>query len=295
MNGTEIPIQQKLSKIYILFKSYYIFIVFLLSSCSSFENNDKVLLARLGDSYLYEHQVVPLINPKLLPVDSLTFIHQYINNWAQEELLLQKAILNINQDQLEIDKRLESYRRSLLIHAYEQKLIEQSLDTLVSEAQLQSHFNLHADDYVLADKITKVIFVKTSVMAPKLDSLETWLFNKDSLFIDNIETYCHQYSKRFYYNPNEWLIWDDFKQVFNGEIDFSSLSITNNTMIIEDTLDTYFIRILDLKEQGEIAPLEYVIEEIKSILLNQRKLKTIEIIKTKLFEDAKQSHQFEIY
>ena len=132
-------------------------------------------------------------------------------------------------------------------------------------------------------------------MAPKLDSLETWLFNKDSLFIDNIETYCHQYSKRFYYNPNEWLIWDDFKQVFYGEIDFSSLSITNNTMIIEDTLDIYFIRILDLKDQGEIAPLEYVKEEIKSILLNQRKLKTIEIIKTKLFEDAKQSDQFEIY
>ena len=39
---------------------------------------------------------------------------------------IQKAVLNINQDQLEIDKRLESYRRSLLIHAYEQKLIGQN-------------------------------------------------------------------------------------------------------------------------------------------------------------------------
>ena len=265
-----------------------------MSSCSSFENNDEVLIARLGDSYLYEHQVTSLINSNLSSEDSLTFIQQYINNWAQEELLLQKAVLNINQDQLEIDKRLESYRRSLLIHAYEQKLIEQSLDTLILGNQLQSYYNQHADDYILADKITKVIFVKTSIMAPKLDSLETWLFIKDTLLIDAIETYCHQYSKRFYYNSNEWLMWNDFKS-FPGKLDISTLSMTNNTMILKDSLDVYFIRLMNLKHQGEIAPLEYVKEEIKSILLNQRKLKTVEVIKTKLFEDAKQSNQFEIY
>ncbi len=278
-----------------MIKSYYIILIFLLSSCSSFENNDKVVIARLGDSYLYEDQVTSIIKSKLSSVDSLTFIKQFINKWAQEELLLQKAVLNINQDQLEIDKRLESYRRSLLIHAYEQKLIEQSLDTLILEDQLESYYNQHTDDYILADKMTKVIFVKTSIMAPKLDSLESWLFDKDTLLIDAIETYCHQYSKRFYYNPNEWLIWDDFKQVFPSEFDVSTLSLTNNTMILKDSLDVYFIRLLNYKEQGEIAPLEYVKEEIKSILLNQRKIKTVELIKTKLFEDAKQSSRFEIY
>ena len=120
----ETPILLNLSKTYVLIKSFYIFLVFLLSSCSTFENNDGILIARLGDSYLYEHQVTSLINIKSSYIDSLTFIQQYINNWAQEELLLQKAVLNINQDKLEIDKRLESYRRSLLIHAYEQKLIK---------------------------------------------------------------------------------------------------------------------------------------------------------------------------
>ena len=90
-------------------------------------------------------------------------------------------------------------------------------------------------------------------------------------------------------------MWDDFKQVFSEELDISTLSMANNTMILKDTLDVYFIRIINLKEQGEIAPLEYVIEQIKSILLNQRKLKTVEVIKTKLFEDAKQSNLFEIY
>jgi len=73
------------------------------------------------------------------------------------------------------------------------------------------------------------------------------------------------------------------------------LSLKNNTIQIDDSLDVYLIRLIDLKDVNEIAPLEFVQEEIKSILLNQRKLKTIDYIQSKLLEDAKQSQQFEIY
>jgi len=274
---------------------YYIFIVIILSSCSFFERTDDILLARLGDSYLYESDVKSLHNSELTTSDSLAFRQQYINNWAQQELLLQKAVLNINQEELEIEERLEAYRRSLLIHAYEQKLIQQSVDTLVLLDHLQAYYEQHTDDYLLADKIIKVMFVKASVMAPKLDSLEIWLFDKDTLHIDRIEAYCHQYSKRFYNNPDEWLTWKDFEEVFPSEFDISLLSMKKNTMLLKDTLDVYLLRLMDVKEQAEIAPLEYVEEEIKSILLYQRKLKTVEVIQTKLLEDAKQAKQFEIY
>jgi len=274
---------------------YYIFIVIILSSCSFFERTDDILLARLGDSYLYESDVKSLHNSELTTSDSLAFRQQYINNWAQQELLLQKAVLNINQEELEIEERLEAYRRSLLIHAYEQKLIQQSVDTLVLLDHLQAYYEQHTDDYLLADKIIKVMFVKASVMAPKLDSLEIWLFDKDTLDIDRIEAYCHQYSKRFYNNPDEWLTWKDFEEVFPSEFDISLLSMKKNTMLLKDTLDVYLLRLMDVKEQAEIAPLEYVEEEIKSILLYQRKLKTVEVIQTKLLEDAKQAKQFEIY
>ena len=274
---------------------YYIFITVILSSCSFFDRNDDILIAKLGDSYLYESEVKFLYNSELTASDSLAFIQQYINNWAKRELLLQKAELNINQEELEIEERLEAYRRSLLIHAYEQNLIRQSIDTIVLEDHFQAYYEQHTDDYLLADKIIKVMFVKASIMAPKLDSLETWLFDKDTLYVDRIEAYCHQYSKRFYNNPDEWLTWKDFEEVFPSEFDISSLSMRKNTMFLKDTLDVYLLRLMDVKEQGEIAPLEYVEEEIKSILLNQRKLKTVEVIQSKLLEDAKKSKQFEIY
>ena len=274
----------------------HISLICVLSSCSFFQTeSDDLLLARVGDSQLYESQVNLPQNGELSSYDSLVFKQQYIYNWAKQELLLQKAVLNINQEALEIEKRLKAYRRSLMIHAYEQKLIQQSLDTLVLEDELKSYYNEHAEDYLLSEKIIKVMFLKASVMAPKLDAISDWFFDADTLKVDLIESYSHQYAKRFYNNPEEWLIWEDFQEIFSSDLDISSLSPKKNTLLLEDSLNVYLVRLHDLKLQGEIAPLEYVADEIKSILLNQRKLKSLEVIQSKLLEDAKTSKQFEIY
>ena len=274
----------------------YISIICVLSSCSFFQSkSDDILIARLGESQLYESQVILPQNSKLTSYDSLVFKRQYIHNWAKQELLLQKALLNINQETLQIEKRLEAYRRSLLIHAYEQKLIQQGVDTLIINAELESYYQAHTKDYLLSQKIIKAMFLKASVMAPKLDSITDWFFDVDTLKINLIESYSHQYAKRFYNNPDEWLTWEDFEEVFSSELDISRLSLKKNTILLKDSLNVYLVRLQDVKEQGEIAPLEYVADEIKSILLNQRKLKSLEVIQSKLLEDAKTSNQFEIY
>jgi hypothetical protein len=267
----------------------------ILSSCSLFERTDDILLARLGDSYLYESDVKSILNTNISSADSLAFIQQYIQNWAQEELLLQKAKLNINLSELDIDQRLEDYRRSLLIHAYEQKLIQQNHDTVVSSISLQNYYQEHSDDYILAQDIVKLMLVKVSVIAPEIDSIKKWVFAKDSLNLYAIEAYAHQYAKRFYYNPNEWLNWSEFERFMPNTIKNEAFFEHSNTLYLQDSLDVYFVRLFDSKAQGEIAPLEHVEEEIKSILLNQKKLKTVDLIQSKLLEDAKKSKQFEIY
>jgi hypothetical protein len=266
-----------------------------LSSCSFFERTDDILLARLGDSYLYESDLKSILDKDLSSADSLAFIQQYAQNWAQEELLLQKAELNIDLSEFDIDQRLEDYRRSLLIHAYEQKLIQQNTDTIVSVASLENYYDKHSDDYILAESIVQLMLIKVSVVAPELDAIRDLVFSKDSIDIEAIEAYAHQYSKRFYYNPNEWLKWRSFVEFLPNNIEKNTLFKHSNTLYIKDSLDVYFVKLFDQKAQGEIAPLEYVEDEIKSILLNQKKLKTVDVIQSKLLEDAKKSKQFEIY
>ena len=274
---------------------HYTIVLTILSSCSLFERTDDILLARLDDAYLYESDVNSLLYKDLSSADSLAFIQQYIYNWAQEELLLKKAELNIDFSEFDIEQRLEDYRRSLLIHAYEQKLIKQNNDTLIESTSIQNYYQQHADDYILAEDIVKLMMVKVSEIAPELDSIKHWVFTKDSLNLEAIEAYAHQYAKRFYYNPNEWLNWREFVAFLPETSSNSSFFKQSNTLHLKDSLDVYFVRLFDRRIQGEIAPVEYVQEEIKSILLNQKKLKTVDVIQSKLLEDAKRSKQFEIY
>lgn len=279
-----------------MFKFFiYTLAIAILSSCSFFERTDDILIARLNDSYLYESDVTSILNKDLSSADSSTLVQQYIINWAQEELLLQKAELNIDFSEFEIDKRLEDYRRSLLIHAYEQKLIHQTIDTLVTLSSIESYYQQHTDDYILAQDIVKLMLIKVSEVAPELDSIQEWVFSDEFLNLDAIEAYAHQYAKRFYYNPKEWLNWSEFID-FLPQANLETIFFQkNNTLQFKDSLDLYFIRIIDKRVHGELAPLEYVEEEIKSILLNQKKLKTVDVIQSKLLEDAKKSNQFEIY
>ncbi len=276
-----------------MFKKYYILLVLILSSCFFNDRSDDILLARVGDSKLYYHELT--IPNNLLSSDSMAFIQQYIYNWAQEELILQKAELNIDTKNLNLEKRLEDYRRSLLIHAYEQSLIQQGLDTLVTQQEMRDYHNLHKEDYILSKKIAQILFLQLSNLAPELDAIKNQVLNADTLDLNAIEEYAHLYSKRYYYNKSEWLDWSDVINVIPNTNYLQDLSLKNNTMQINDSLDVYLIRLIDVRGINEIAPLEFVQQEIKSILLNQRKLKTIDYIQSKLLEDAKQSQQFEIY
>jgi hypothetical protein len=274
---------------------FYITVLLIFSSCSFSKSTDDILLARVGDSYLYQSDIQSVKSLKLNRPDSIMYVHQYIKNWAEQKLLLQKALLNINQDELEIDSRISDYKNSLLIHAYEQKLIQQSIDTLLTFVDIDNYYKAHSDDYYLSENIIKIMFVKASLIAPNLDSLEYWIFHEDMLQIEKIQEYCHQYSKRFYHNPNKWVTWSDFINIFPSQFDLTALSLTNKTLLLKDTTDVYLFRLIDAKEHNEIAPLDYVQEKIKSILLNQKKTNTIDHIKLKLFEDAKNANEFEIY
>lgn len=273
----------------------FISILCLFYSCSFSKSPDDELLARVGDSYLYNSDIKSIRSLNIGRPDSMIYIQQYIKNWAEQKLLLQKALLNVDQDKLDIDSRITDYKNSLLIHAYEQKLIQQSKDTLLSTKDIDNYYIKHVDDFYLAEKIIKIMFIKASIIAPKLDSLKYWVFNKDTLQIEKIEEYAHQYSKRFYYNVSEWVTWSDFTDIFPSEFNLSTLTLFNKTLFFKDKTDVYLLRLFDMKEQSEIAPLDYVQGKIKSILLNQKKTNIIERIKFKLFEDAKNTNEFEIY
>ena len=52
---------------------------------------------------------------------------------SETSLLLNKAELNLTDEEKNVEQQIENYRSSLLIYAYEQSYIRQHLDTVVTD------------------------------------------------------------------------------------------------------------------------------------------------------------------
>ena len=62
-----------------------------------------------------------------------------------------------------------------------------------------------------------------------------------------------------------------------------------------DSLNLYMLDIIEYKEKGDRAPLEYYSDVITSILINKRKLQLIDDLEQNLLNDAITKEEFEVY
>jgi hypothetical protein len=63
----------------------------------------------------------------------------------------------------------------------------------------------------------------------------------------------------------------------------------------EDNRYFHFARIIDFKLTGESAPLEYVKQEIRDVLLNKRKMEFLKQLEESIYNEAVIQNEVEVY
>lgn len=268
----------------------------LLNACQWFNRDgDEDPLARVGDYYLYMKDAMEAINFSNNS-DSSQLIETYVDNWVRDQLLIQKALQNLPESDIDFNKQLESYRNSLIVYAYENQLVFQKLDTLIDEEIMEKYYKNNSANFELRETIFQGRYIQFIAAAPHQDSLDIWL--KGHLLEDNekLESYCTQFSTRYQLDT---LAWTSFATLakFLPEKNAKTLFYKVHTgyNMIKDS--TIFLK-MDVRKKmvtGEIAPLEYVIPQIKSIIRNKRKIELIAKAKEEIFEEATLKKSYEVY
>jgi len=266
-------------------------------SCDTEEVRDnRVKVARVGNEYFFEEDLLREIPEGLSAEDSLAFVDQYINNWLEEQIVLQKAEEVLPEEKKDVDDRLEKYRKSLLIYAYEQKFIKERLDTTVLESDIEEYYNSHLDDFMLKDYIVKALYLKLSKGTPNIEKAEQHYQLKMDEDVNEIRYYADQYAVQFYYDPEQWVFFDDVLKVIPLQgVNVESFIRKKKKLMFEDSSFVYFINVLDFTMKDAVSPLSFEKEKIKTILLN---LKTIDLrnqLREDLYLDAKKAQMIETY
>lgn len=79
--------------------------------------------------------------------DSAEVAKNYIDNWIKRQLILQVAEKYLTAEQLDIERRVQDYKESLIIYSYENELIQQKLDTVVSQDEIEAYYQQYEENF----------------------------------------------------------------------------------------------------------------------------------------------------
>jgi len=277
----------------------YIFIIlalFALASCSSSKEKKGDVVARVYDEYLYKSDLAGLV-PKGTPAkDSLATVKSFIDNWIKTKLLIHNAEKNLSSDQKDFDKQLEEYRNSLILYTYEKELIRQKLDTTVSDSAITKFYESNKAEFLLKDNIVKVWYIKMPIKSANTKAIKS-LFKSDSESNKKaLEEKCRQFAANYYLDDESWLLFDDLlKEIPIKTYDQEDYLKNHHYIEMQDSLYDYFVNIKDFQVKESMSPLSFEKENIRSIILNKRKLQLVEDMQNTLFKNALKEKDFEIY
>ena len=249
------------------------------SSCKLFRKNGdkKNAVARVYDMYLFPEDLAGIVPTGSSRQDSLSITKNFIDNWIKQKVVLHKAEENLDNEKKDVEKQLTEYRNSLITYAYEKALIEQKLDTLISQQEIEDFYSNNQSNFELKDNIIRVIYLKLNRKSPKIEKAKQW-FNSDNKKDRELLTeYCHQYALNYFLDDSIWLLFDDLlKEIPIKTYDKEQFLQNNRNIEIEDSLNVYLVNIKGFKVKNSVSPLSFEENNIRTMIINQRKLKLVE-------------------
>ncbi len=270
--------------------------LFCITSCSKGRNralNDNVI-AKAYDQVLYKDDLEGMIPAGSSAKDSVNIIADYVNTWLRKQAVIHKAEENLPDEKKNVEKQLNDYRNSLITHAYEEELVSQKLDTVVLKEEIEKFYNANQSNFELKDNIIKVLYLKLSRKSPKIDKAKQWYKSDNAKDRKLLEDYCHQYAFNYYLDDQSWLLFDDLlKEIPIKTYDKEQFLKNNRFIELEDSSNVYLVNIKGFRIRNSISPLSFEADNIRNMIINERKLKLIEEMERQAYEDAKKKGEIE--
>ncbi|MBN2745813.1 MAG: hypothetical protein JXR34_03730 [Bacteroidales bacterium] len=220
--------------------------------------------------------------------DSVIFVQNYINRWMQEKVLLYQSAQNLGEDEMNIEKKIEKYRNSLLIFNYQKKFVQQNLDTIVSEQEISEYYQSHLNDFELKDNIVKVMFIKFENDSRNIKEAKNILKNYSPEDKEKLVDLSNRYAINYFLEDEMWLLFDDLLKEVPLKTYNQEVFLKNNKFVeIQDSLYTTLVLFNGFRIKESVSPLSFEYDRIKSIILNKRKQLLIRQLEEDIMEKAR--------
>lgn len=276
-----------------------VILVTILASCTSFSKRNREEgnpIARAYGNYLYRSDIQGLIPAGSTPEDSLRLVKSYIELWMKKKAVVSKAEFNLTEAQKNVENLLDEYRTSLLTYEYEKQMVEQKLDTVLSDSEVQTYYYQYKQNFLLQDPIVKGVYFRILRSSSRMREFRDIAHSYGDLAYKRLVDLGAQVAEYTDSFEENWLSFPLLMQKMPGTVaDPSDFLKRYKYLEAEDDRYFHFARIIDYKLPGESAPLEYVKQEIRDILLNKRKMDFLKQLEESIYNEAVIQNDVEVY
>jgi hypothetical protein len=276
-------------------KMAFSLLIFSLLSCGESDNKSDAV-ARVFDQYLSRKDVVKQIPFGTSSRDSAMLAQEIIDQWVRRQLIFKRAENNLTDEQKDVSKQIEDYRISLLTYAYERELVRQKLDTVVSDAEIETYYKSNPGNFELKNNIIRLKYIKLPVSSPNGDKASKWFRSAASADRNRLEQYCKMYAVNYLLDDANWLLFDDvLKELPIQAYSMERFNRGERNLDTKDNEYRYLISITGFLIEETSAPLSFEKNNIRNIILNKRKIKLVEQMQKDVYNQAMNDKDVEIY
>ena len=258
----------------------------LLPACSRKVEEKSPVVVSVYNQELLASDLEGIVPAGLSPEDSIAIVNNYIDQWIRQAVILEKASKNVTED---FERELREYKNNLLVYTYERQILDQNLDTVVTDAQIEDYYRQHKAEFTLKNSIVKAVYVVAPVKAPAVAKLKKIVargtFSEKDI-IELEETASHN-GFTGYYDVETWIPFYTFQTTVPVTTYNENLFLKQHRSItLSDDSLFYAARILDYKVTDDISPLDFQRDNIRAIILNHRKVEALERLRSDLLAEA---------
>lgn len=251
-----------------------------------YDHKGRTPLVELDGNFLYQEDLAAVQPVGQSKDDSLLFAEHYIRNWAEDILLYEKAQNNI-PDNAEIEQLVKNYRKALIMHVYQQSLIQEKLAEEITEADLQTYYDTNKDVFKAEAPLMKGLFIKVPLTSPGIGRVRQWYKDERQSAVEHLEKYSLQNAVKYEYFYDKWIPASEILSLMPlREEKVDAYFAKNRHVELKDTAYWYFLNVSDYIPTGGQEPYEAARSAVSEMVVNRKQVEFLNQVKDDLYKEA---------
>ena len=238
---------------------------------SYYSDETNPIVVKIEDKNLYLSDLAAFMETQPYGVDSLEVINQFVSDWILDEMKLIEAEKMFANNQNDIDILVDKYRKSLLIYKYD-NYYSAKINTTVLAEDIVKYYNENKYQFKLS---TPVVKARVLVLPKGYDfdkKLEAKLHSPKSDSHQDVLSVAQRDNLSFYDFNEDWVNFSDVTRYFPiSNVVYDSYVANKRKDKLSDANYDYHLSILEYRKSGDDMPLAFVKDDIKKLILNQRR------------------------